>query len=290
MVSQCIARAEEWLQNAVTWSPDQISALARLAPSLLALLPRASTWFVGIGGPPGTGKSTLAGLLRHLWNERADAPPMIVLSIDDYYLTKEERARLAARVHPLLGRRGPPGTHDHALLFEHIEQLLSGKAERLALPRFDKGRDDRCVDHHEIDTGGQPAAVLLEGWFVGTPPQPQSALDTAVNSFEAQQDPDGRWRGHVNQALASFDDFFTEHGMARWHLAPPGWEEVLDWRWKQEQEMELQRRMLRDLAAVAAFLEPFERITRFQLEHEAAWADVVLKLDTEHRPRLESRT
>ena len=40
-----------------------------------------------------------------------------VLSIDDFYLSKAKRKRLAASVHPLLAIRGVPGTHDvHRLL------------------------------------------------------------------------------------------------------------------------------------------------------------------------------
>ena len=38
-----------------------------------------------------------------------------MLSLDDLYLPKAERLRLARDVHPLLATRGVPGTHDVAL-------------------------------------------------------------------------------------------------------------------------------------------------------------------------------
>ena len=95
MVSQCIARAEEWLHSSTAWPRGQIAALAGITPGLLARLPSDPPWLLGIGGPPGTGKSTLAALLRHLWQGHPDAPPMVVLSLDDYYLPRAERDRLA---------------------------------------------------------------------------------------------------------------------------------------------------------------------------------------------------
>ncbi|MYJ73656.1 MAG: hypothetical protein F4089_00575, partial [Gammaproteobacteria bacterium] len=73
---------------------------------------RRGTPSAGLGGGQGAGKSTLGRLI-------AQAGSMLgirieVLSIDDFYLTKEQRLQLAEDVHPLLATRGPPGTHDVA--------------------------------------------------------------------------------------------------------------------------------------------------------------------------------
>ncbi|MDP3316635.1 MAG: hypothetical protein Q8M47_11300, partial [Devosia sp.] len=71
-----------------------------------------------LSGPQGAGKSTaLAEALA------AMDRPVAGLSLDDVYLTRAERAALAAQVSPLLQTRGPPGTHDLALLAQTIAAL-----------------------------------------------------------------------------------------------------------------------------------------------------------------------
>ncbi|PTT58794.1 kinase, partial [Stenotrophomonas sp. HMWF022] len=73
---------------------------------------------LAISGLQGSGKSTLAAQVA----ARAQTRGLnaATLSIDDVYLTRAQRQRLARQVHPLLITRGPPGTHDlplaHAVL------------------------------------------------------------------------------------------------------------------------------------------------------------------------------
>ena len=115
---------------------------------------------VGLAGGQGTGKSTLARLL-----EQAGALlglRVCTLALDDYYLTCAERLALAARVHPLFETRGPPGTHDVALLREHLVAL--DRPGAIDVPRFDKGRDDRNGSRH---IEGPYDLVVVEGWCVG---------------------------------------------------------------------------------------------------------------------------
>src|SRR6185437_8649015 len=68
---------------------------------------------LGLCGAQGSGKSILARSLADRFASRGRR--VAVLSLDDLYLTKAERSRLAQEVHPLLGTRGVPGTHDVAL-------------------------------------------------------------------------------------------------------------------------------------------------------------------------------
>ena len=61
----------------------------------------------GLCGAQGSGKSTMsARLARHL---DAVGLPTAVLSLDDFYLTRAERAAIGRTVHPLLETRGVPG-------------------------------------------------------------------------------------------------------------------------------------------------------------------------------------
>src|SRR6185437_7377680 len=77
---------------------------------------------VGICGSQGSGKSTGAGVLRILLE--AAGLRVAALSIDDLYLPKESREKLAEAVDPLLVTRGPPGTHDVALGEKVLDSLL----------------------------------------------------------------------------------------------------------------------------------------------------------------------
>ncbi|RZJ79295.1 MAG: kinase, partial [Brevundimonas sp.] len=78
--------------------------------------PAAPPPILGIAGSQGSGKSTLA-------HDVAERFGGATLSLDDVYLTKAERADLAARVHPLFATRGPPGTHDLGLLHRLVDRL-----------------------------------------------------------------------------------------------------------------------------------------------------------------------
>lgn len=70
---------------------------------------------IGINAPQGAGKTTLVNSFRDLF--RRDGLSSVVLSIDDFYLTRGEQQALAER-HPgnrLVEFRGNAGTHDVAL-------------------------------------------------------------------------------------------------------------------------------------------------------------------------------
>lgn len=190
---------------------------------------------IGVNGAQGTGKSTcsacLAGLLEQLGLR------ILVLSIDDLYLPKVERRRLAAEVHPLLATRGVPGTHDMTL-FREIVAVARGETSRsdMFIPRFNKGQDDRCPEGAAFPQEGVDA-ILLEGWCVGAVPEPAERLNDACNGLERELDSDGRWRNYVNGQLA---DVYTESFALLDYLVmlkAPCFEVVYDWRGEQEKKL-----------------------------------------------------
>lgn len=291
MVAECNAAAEAWLTAETSLADDERDRLGRLACRLAERPRTGEAGLLGIGGAPGTGKSTLARLVAHLAGAvvlgASDVVPTFVLSLDDYYLSRDERRRLARRVHPLLAQRGVPGTHDVTRLFEDLDRLRGGTTGPCRLPRFDKGTDDRDPRDRRIHLDGRPSRVFLEGWFVGTPPEDSGALETPVNALEAMRDPDGTCRRWVNNRLADIHARLDPQLGERWHLAAPDWESVLAFRWRQEADRPPERRLLLDPAATAKFLAPFERLCRHQFAHAGDWADVLIRLDRRHRPRLQ---
>ena len=92
---------------------------------------------VGFSGCQGSGKSTLVALMAMVMRE-VYGVSTVVLSLDDFYLTKATRAALAKSIHPLFATRGVPGTHDLALLKETISALRQpGAGGAVAVPTFD---------------------------------------------------------------------------------------------------------------------------------------------------------
>lgn len=259
------------------------------APLVEALLQLACTLpgptpVLGLAGVQGTGKSTLAGQLVHA--ARSRGRHAVAMSIDDVYLTHAERQRLARDVHPLLATRGPPGTHDVAMACAHIDALraLAPGAE-LGLPGFDKIADERLPDASWPRCRGPVDLVVVEGWFLKTPPEPAAALAVPLNTLEREHDPDGRWRRHCNTALAAYAPLWSriDHLV---FLQPPGFEVVRRWRWQQEQDLQARHpgRRAMDHAQVLAFIEFFERVSRQALRTLPALADSVIEIDAERRP------
>lgn len=237
-------------------------------------------WIVGLCGPQGSDKSTLAASLGHLLG--AQGLRTAVLSLDDLYLTRAQRADLARRVHPLLRERGVPGTHDVALGLELFAALRRGAP--VALPRFDKSRDERMPPEAWPRLPGAIDVLLFEGWCVGARPQPDVELAVPLNAVERDEDPEGNWRRYVNATLAGdYQHLFAELDQLVL-LRADGFEQVLAWR--VEQEHKLRARLLTsgaDLAAtlddaqLARFIQLFERLTRHMLDEMPARADELIE-------------
>lgn len=240
---------------------------------------------IGLCGAQGSGKSTAAMVTASLL--QALGLKTAVLSLDDFYLTREARTVLAAEVHPLLRTRGPPGTHE----VELCESVLDGLREpgEVRLPRFDKARDTRRPEREWEPFAGPADVILLEGWCVGARPQLAATLAAPVNALERDEDPDAAWRTYVNDALAgSYQGLFARLDLLAL-LQAPGVEVVLDWR--VEQERKLRARVGPDApglmsdAQVARFIAHYERLTRHILAEMPGRADLVFALDR-HRQLL----
>ncbi len=260
--------------------PAALAALDALATNHLAR--RDGLVVLGLSGAQGSGKSTLAAELHRRFAARGVATA--ILSLDDLYHTLAERQRLARAVHPLLITRGVPGTHDVALGLATIAALARGEAA--PLPRFDKARDDRRPAAAWDRAPPRTRLLLFEGWCLGARPQDEAALAVPINALEAQEDGDGRWRRHVNAALAGDHAALWARIDALAMLRAPDFATVAAWRG--EQEAALRQRQgggpgIMDGPALARFVAHYERITRHLLADLPDRADCVLALDVRRR-------
>lgn len=240
-----------------------------------------SPLLLGINGCQGSGKSTLAALIaRALAAERHCR--VAVLSIDDLYLTRQQRQTLARTVHPLLATRGVPGTHDIELGLDLLDRLCRG--ETTALPRFDKARDDRAPESEWPRLVGPADLIILEGWCVGSRPQREEQLLEPINVLERQEDPGGRWRHFANQSLYNYQPLFRRlHKLIM--LKAPDFDCVYRWRLLQEQKLARQQKpgaQLMNEGEIARFVQHYERLTRDNLERLGASADVLFTLNDQH--------
>ncbi len=130
---------------------------------------------LGVSGPQGCGKSTLARELTASWE--AKGKRAVALSIDDVYLTRAEQVALSA-AHPTLGCyafRGYPGTHDVALGASTLDALSSLEhGQSVPLPRYDKtahgGKGDRAPHDAWPIVEGPLDLIVFEGWCLGFTP------------------------------------------------------------------------------------------------------------------------
>ena len=232
---------------------------------------------VGISGAQGSGKSTLCRFLEVLLvehNQRA-----ATLSLDDLYLPKHERERLANEVHPLFATRGVPGTHDPALGMAVLEDFRAGRD--LELPRFDKSIDGRRPEPEHAK--GPLQVLLFEGWCLGAAPQREGDLADPVNSLEAEEDPDGKWRREVNRRLATdYANLFARLDMLVM-LQVEGFDAVRANRARQEAKLGPGPAVM-DEAALGRFLMHYERLTRWMLAEMPGRADILIEIGEDQRP------
>ena len=269
-------------------------------------LTQTTTWVQGISGGQGSGKSTFALLLALVF-ERVFGSRALILSLDDFYLTLDERKDLSRQVTPLLVTRGVPGTHDVNLMNRVIEDICNG--QQTQIPRFDKAIDDRKQDLETVASGVD--VLIVEGWCLGATGYSQTKIEQQrlyqpVNVLEQNEDVDCVWRNYADSQLkgSGYQRLFQSFN-GLFYLAIPGWEAVMRWRALQEtklvaavaQQADNQSRTddesrvttqtsgrikTMDRSGIERFVMFYERLTKKMLDEVPGTADLTFSLNDNH--------
>jgi D-glycerate 3-kinase len=185
----------------------------------------------------------------------------VVLSLDDYYLPYQELQQLyQSTASSLYEFRGNPGTHDTALLAQHLKvlkargQIDAPVYDKLARNGIGDRRGTRIVDPADI--------VIFEGWMLG---------------FTAKQNVNLHLQA-LNEMLKSYEDIWKL--IDNWiFLKVEDLESIYEWRW--EQELENCRRrgvQCRSRAEIDDFVSRF--IPTYLTYYIPRPDAIVMKLDT----------
>ena len=193
-----------------------------------------NTYFVGINGSQGSGKSTLSEFLKDYLSETY-AMNVVVMSLDDFYFSRIERQIVAADVHHLFKTRGVPGTHNMSQAKNVLHALKNN--QDTTIPRFNKATDNPHPTSNWTKVSCDIDVVIFEGWCWGVEPQSIEQLEQPANEFEAIEDTDADWRNHANLQLSLYYKPLYSF-MDKWvMLKAPSFEDIYKWRLEQEQKL-----------------------------------------------------
>ncbi|MGB0133113.1 kinase [Dokdonella sp.] len=272
--------------NASTRRGFAPQVITQLLDTLFATLPSdGANMVLGLSALQGSGKTTLAAQLACA--SKARGLDAIALSLDDFYLGRRDRSKLARLIHPLLRTRGVPGTHDVALLESVLDALRTARDNPFPrVPRFDKGRDTRLPPSRWRAIRQPPHLIILEGWCVGLGAEDRNSLGRPINALESSEDSDGRWRRWVNRQLAGNYCRLWQKLDRLLVLQAPGFDVVQGWRDEQEQVLRARgARQAMPAHAISRFVAHTERLSQHALNSLPARADVLVRLGTRREVR-----
>lgn len=241
---------------------------------------QTGTFYLGINGCQGSGKSTLSEFLAWFFEEQEINA--VVLSLDDFYHDRSVRQSLSKTVSPLLATRGVPGTHNTQSMTKTLSVLA--ETATVKIPRFDKSQDNPYSESTWPVVQAPVKIVIMEGWCWGVQPQTPLQIRYPVNALEAEQDPNLTWRRWVNQQIQ--ENYVPLYQMMEYWvmLKAPGFDSVFKWRLEQEQKLADKIGTTKDTkvmseSQVHEFIQFYQRLTEECLSTLPDKCDVVFELD-----------
>jgi len=242
---------------------------------------RTQTIFVGINGCQGSGKTTLATYLVIQLQKIANLKA-VSCSIDDFYLSKNERVQLAHSIHPLFKTRGVPGTHNIKLLNKTLENFSKQKVG-WQLSQFNKATDNPKPEELWPVITTKMDVVIIEGWCWGIPAQQPSELIKPINDFEKKNDKTNQWRNYANQQLKNNYQELHNKMDIMVMLKAPSFDCVYQWRLEQEQKLASkvnnEQSTVMNEQDISFFIQHFQRLTEHALKVLPTQVDFLFELD-----------
>ena len=229
-----------------------------------------------IAGSQGSGKSTLTTVLK-LVLEKFYKKKVMLLSIDDYYLSKNKRLELSKKIHPLLITRGVPGTHNISVLKKDIINFQKKKFPIVA-PLFNKLKDDISSKKKIIK---KAEILLLEGWCCGSPPISRDYLFKNINRLESTLDKNKAWRQYYNfQLQKDYKKVFSLFDK-QIYIQAPSFTYISKWRYAQEESNALKSKGEKFMKKkdLHKFIQHYEKLTKWMIKTMPAKADMLIKID-----------
>ena len=233
-----------------------------------------------LSGSQGSGKSTLAKLLK-LVIEKYYKKKVMLLSIDDYYLSKNKRLKLSKNTHPLLLTRGVPGTHDIKKLKYHINQFKNQNFP-INTPTFNKLKDDISKKRKVIKNA---QILLLEGWCCGSAPIANQYLLKNINILEKIFDKNKNWRKYYNSLLRNeYKSVFSLFDK-NIYIQAPSFNYILKWRHAQEKSnaYKSNNKNIMNKAKLQEFIQHYEKLTKWMMLTMPTKADILIKIDSNQK-------
>ena len=230
-----------------------------------------------VAGSQGSGKSTLSKLIK-LYLEKFYSKNVIIISMDDFYLSKKQRTQLSKNIHPLFLTRGVPGTHDLELMNKKIKQILN-KEFPIYLPVFDKVSDTRKRTYKKVLKAD---VIIFEGWCAGAQPVNQNYLQKNFNNLEKNKDKNFIWRNSYNKYLHDYKKIFSQFNYFIYFQFNQ-WNHVLDWKYKQELELRGKKKDLALKKNLKEFIQYYEKVSKWMHLKVPKYCNILIKLDAHQK-------
>jgi len=239
-------------------------------------------YLIGLTGGQGSGKTTLSIFLQKIlidvFKKRA-----VGFSIDDIYKTKEDREKIAKKIHPLCSVRGVPGTHDIGLGNETIDSLFEAKSNTYTyIPSFSKILDMHHPKKDWRKYKGRPNFIFFDAWCGGAKPIPNFKWRPPLNKLEKEKDPEQVWAKWSNNELAGdYQKLFNRFDKLIF-IQVKKMKNVYENRWLQEKNMSKgikDKKLLKNIMnknQIKKFVMHYERLTRHILDEMPNQADIVI--------------